>query len=192
MTDKGPRHVRGTALSLGSLMLASMLLPAAVAAQQADLSRCLAIGDIEERVRCYDAIARGQAQVDEAPASAAPAAIPGPAAPATPVQPAPRAPVAQEPAVPTFGLSAAQREALRNPEVREPEELAASVVAARQVGPGYWRFELSDGTVWELTETRRSFRPPRAGDDIVIRRGSLGAFYLDVDRQPVMRVRRVV
>ena len=177
--------------AVGGAMLVAMLVPQPANAQQADLSRCLAITDIAQRVQCYDAIAQSQVQSGEAPApTRAPAAEP--AAPAVQAQSAPRAAPAPSPALPTFGLSAAQREAQRNPSEREADEMTASVTAARQVGAGYWRFELSDGTVWELTETRRNFRIPRAGDDIKIRRGSLGAFYLDADNQPVLRIRRVV
>ncbi|MFC3098747.1 hypothetical protein [Alteraurantiacibacter palmitatis] len=166
------------------------------AAQEPDLARCLAIGNIEERVRCYDALAQDQVRrgasntAGEAPAtSIPPVSSPAPVAPAGTASAA----AASAPAVaaPTFGLSAAQREARRDPAAREADELAANVVRARSVGPGYWRFELSNGTVWQLTETRRSFRVPRPGDSIAIRRGALGAFYLDADRQPVIGIRRV-
>lgn len=182
--------------SAALLLLGSMFVPAAATAQEADLSRCLAIGNIEERVRCYDDIAQSQLQrsvadtaVETPAASSPPVSLP---TPASSVGPGP-VPAVQAPEMetPTFGLSAAQREARLNPAAREPDELAANVVSARRVGPGYWRFELSNGTVWQLTETRRSFRAPRPGDAIVIRRGALGAFYLDADRQPVIGIRRV-
>lgn len=180
----------------GFLLMSALFIPVSATAQEADLSRCLAIGNIEERVRCYDAIAQSQVQrgvtntAVETPAASVPSVSnPAPVANAG----TDSAPAASAPAVaaPTFGLSAAQREARLNPAAREPDELAANVVSARRVGPGYWRFELSNGTVWQLTETRRSFRAPRPGDAIVIRRGALGAFYLDADRQPVIGIRRV-
>ncbi|MFC3102184.1 hypothetical protein [Altererythrobacter lauratis] len=178
------------------VLMIALVLPVTAAAQETDLSRCLAIGNIEERVRCYDLIAEAQVQRamtnsagETSAASIPPVSSPAPVAPTATASAA----AASAPAVatPTFGLSAAQREARRDPAAREADQLAANVVSARSVGPGYWRFELSDGTVWQLTETRRSFRAPRPGDSIVIRRGALGAFYLDADRQPVIGIRRV-
>ena len=185
------RSMKAVSTTATSVMLAVMLVPAAATAQQEDLSRCLGISDIEQRVRCYDAIAQSQLQTG----GATPVPATEPSVPVPPAQPAaPPSAVAQtaQAALPTFGLSAAQREAQRDPAAREQTELRASVAAVERAGAGLWRFELSDGTVWELTEMRRNFRIPRVGDDIAIRRGSLGAFYLDADRQPTIRIRRVV
>lgn len=165
--------------------LAALCGPAAAQ----DLGRCLAIPDVNQRVQCYDAIARAQ-QAGTATASAsasAPVAAPvaTPAAPdAQPVAPAVAA--RQD-----FGLSAAQREA-RLPETQQQlDEVSVTVSTARPVGPGYWQFAMTDGSVWRVEEVLRSFRPPRAGDKVTIVRGALGAYYLDADRQPRVRIKRV-
>ena len=187
---------RALLLVVTSFIPVAICAPAPAIAQQADLSRCLAITDIAQRVQCYDAIAQSQSRSVEAAPAPSPAPGAEPSAPLRAEQADRRATAAAQSApqsaLPTFGLSAAQREAQRNPAEREADELSASVSTVRQVGAGYWRFELSDGTTWELTETRRNFRIPRVGDGISIRRGSLGAFYLDADNQPAIRIRRVV
>lgn len=187
---------RALLLVVTSFIAVAICAPAPAIAQQADLSRCLAITDIAQRVQCYDAIAQSQSRSVEAAPAPSPAPGAEPSAPLRAEQADRRATAAPQSApqsaLPTFGLSAAQREAQRNPAEREADELSASVSTVRQVGAGYWRFELSDGTTWELTETRRNFRIPRVGDGISIRRGSLGAFYLDADNQPAIRIRRVV
>ena len=191
---------RALLLAVTSFIPVAICAPAPAIAQQADLSRCLAITDIAQRVQCYDAIAQSQSRSVEAAPAPPPAPGAEPSAPLRAEQADRRATAAAQSApqsapqsaLPTFGLSAAQREAQRNPAEREADELSASVSTVRQVGAGYWRFELSDGTTWELTEARRNFRIPRVGDGISIRRGSLGAFYLDADNQPAIRIRRVV
>ena len=153
-----------------------------------DLGRCLAIPDVNQRVQCYDTIARAQ-QASGAAAPAVPSAAPGAAAaPAVPVAAAtpPAADTRQD-----FGLSAAQRDA-RLPEAqRQLEEISVTVASARAVGPGYWQLGMTDGSVWRVEEVLRSFRPPRSGDQVSIVRGALGAYYLDADRQPRVRIKRV-
>ena len=90
-----------------------------------------------------------------------------------------------------FGLSTAERMARRVPEADEPSELVAEVVSTRLLHPGYWRFEMADGTIWDMIEMRRTYRAPQPGDRVRIRRGALGAFLLNAGRQPVVRVRRI-
>lgn len=151
-----------------------------------DLGRCLAIPDVNQRVQCYDAIARAQ-QANPAPAPAVQAAAPVATHVAPAAQPAaPAATVREE-----FGLSAAQRDARLPEQQRQLEEITVTVASARSVGPGYWQFGMSDGSVWRVEEVLRSFRPPRKGDQVSIVRGALGAYYLDADRQPRVRIKRV-
>lgn len=131
---------------------------------------------------CYDAIARAAQAEHVAPArAAAPPAVP-PAAAASPPAPSLRA---------EFGLSAAEREELRPAQERQLERVLATIAAAARVGAGYWRYRMEDGTVWQLIENRRAFRTPQPGDAVVIRRGSLGSYFLDADGQQGMRIKRV-
>jgi len=174
---------------LPALSLAAVAGATSPAAAQ-DLTRCLAIKDVPERVRCYDEIAR--AQQASAPATAAvPAAAPVVRAASTPppAAPAPAAP-ASNPRQ-DFGLNAAQREARLPRQQRQLDAITAKVATARPVGAGYWQLAMADGTVWRVEEVRSSFRPPEAGDQVTIVRGALGAFYLKADRQAAVRIRRI-
>ena len=180
----------------GALVVA--ILPATPRAQVPDLTGCLAIADITQRVQCYDAIAR--AQVD----ALQPA--PGQAPTATDLSPpvaVPQADAAGPGAAPAlaqpsreadFGFSAAQREQ-RRARAEQGEQATGEMVyrvrTVERLGPGYWLYEMADGSLWRTEEIRRSFRPSRIGDAVSIRRGALGAFYLDADRQPVIRIRRL-
>ena len=157
------------------------LHPAGAFAQSADLSGCLAITDISQRVQCYDAIARAQSE----------ASTPAPVS-RTDVAPAATESSAALPSRQAeFGLSAAQREERRPQAERAADEMTYQVTAVERLGPGYWQYEMADGSVWRTEEIRRSFRASRSGDSVSIRRGALGAFYLDADHQPVIRIRRI-
>jgi hypothetical protein len=152
-------------------------------AQESKLSACLSIPDVNVRVACYDAIARDERGAEgtgsERPATANASAAPEPIRTAGP------APQTE------FGLSAAERDERRPAEQQQLEQLALRVVSARAVGPGYWRFSMDDGSTWQLTEVRRAFRAPTSGAHAVIRRGSLGSYFLDVDGQPGIRIKRL-
>lgn len=177
-------------LSVGGLTGA---LSAPALAQQ-DLAACLAIPDMAQRVQCYDAIARSQqAAPPAAPVQAPAATAPLPAPVAAAAVPAPVARPAAPVSTPQqeFGLTTAQREARRPDAQQQLTELALTVSSAKPVGPGYWQFGMTDGSVWRVEEVMRSFRPPKAGEQVSIVRGALGAFYLDADRQPRVRIKRV-
>jgi hypothetical protein len=186
-----------------ALLASAAAVPApSAAAQRSELARCLAIADIAERVRCYDALARAEqghdaessapaaeqsASPEPAPVTSAPPAPPSPAPVAAAPPPAPAAAAQRE----EFGLSPAAIESRRPTQDRQLDEISTTIASARTVGAGYWQFVTDEGAVWRLTEVRRSFRPPEPGDDVVIRRGTLGSYYLDVDDQPALPIRRV-
>ncbi len=196
--SEGARAARSL-LRTGAAVLLAGLAALPAQAQESDLARCLAIADMAERVRCYDTLAQAEqdraqgdaasaaAQGDVATASAASSAAPAsrPAAPAAPTTPAAANPRDD------FGLSAAEREVRRPTEQRQLGSIRTTISSARTVGAGYWQFATEEGSVWRMTEVRRSFRPPAAGDEVIIRRGTLGSYYIDVDNQPALPIRRV-
>jgi hypothetical protein len=167
------------------LVLSSALAVWAVPcqAQENDLQRCLAIADIGERVACYDALARSQQ-------------FPAQTTPPIPAEPDPRVGREAAPLPPPeprreFGLNAAEREAARPQPTEQLEALTVVIASIQSRGMGYWEFTTTEGITWRLAETSRSFRPPREGDEVHIRRGRLGSYYLEAGGQPSMRVVRV-
>lgn len=150
-----------------------LMLPGAALAADPTLQQCRAIPDAAARLACYDAL----------PLSASPAPA---AAPASAAAPAPAAPQAAAPETPAqFGL------------VRE----AAPVVDLPSIEstiPGHFdgwypnrRVRLANGQVWQVADgSSRVY--DLDNPKVTIRRGVLGAFYLDlsVDNWSI-RVRRV-
>lgn len=144
-------------------------------ADDAGLLRCRAIADPAARLACYDALA-----APGAPAKPAPAASTF----GLPAAPAPAAP-APAPSPDRFGM-----------EFRTPETMLDAIESTI---PG--RFEgwepkanikLANGQVWQVTDGTSGYVRPVEGAKVRVRRGALGAFYLEIEgtnRSP--RVRRL-
>ena len=149
-----------------------MTVPAISAASEADFLRCRGIADPKARLACYDAL----------PVPTSPPASTAPRRPAASETPAPRQTPEQ------FGL-----------EQRQQQQAAAAELSAIETHiPG--RFEgwhprkairLANGQVWQIADDSSSVIV-RESPKVKIRRGMLGAFYLDIEgdnRSP--RVRRI-
>lgn len=143
-------------------------------ADEAGLRRCRGVTDSAARLACYDALPLPVpgARSAEAPRAAAPAQVAPKVAPRT--TPAER-----------FGLEH-QAAAL------EQADMIESRIAGRFEGWGPKSLiRLANGQVWQVVDdTSRMI--PRDNPKVTIRRGILGAFYLDIEgdnRSP--RVRRV-
>jgi hypothetical protein len=147
-----------------------------------DLLRCRQISDASQRLRCYDALPLASAS---APVAAAPARTPAPAgAPAAPGQPPAAAAAAANPGADNFGLEG------RGAGARVDMIESAIVGKFEEWGPSY-RFNLANGQVWQVMDGSSGFRAS-ADPKVKIRRGMLGAFYLELvgtNRSP--RVQRV-
>jgi len=74
--------------------------------------------------------------------------------------------------------------------VQQTERLTLQVAAIRQRNTGVYVVTMSNGQVWEQSD-QISMRRLRAGDQVEIRRASLGSFMLYHDRGPAVRVRRL-
>jgi len=165
---------------------ASLLLGGPARAHDPGLGRCLAMADKEARLACYDAIARAE---QSTPAATRPAPSDTAAAPA--VAAAASAPAAVPNPRAEFGFGAAEREERRAVDQRQIDEVVVRVTEARQVGAGYWQFVMDDGSAWRLAETRSAYRMPRPGDEVKLRRASLGSYLLVFRSQQSLRIRRI-
>ncbi|MBL0141580.1 MAG: hypothetical protein IPP91_05820 [Betaproteobacteria bacterium] len=150
-------------------VLLLLLVSTTALADDAGILRCRAITDSAARLTCYDALVvpvPGAKAATGAPAAAAPQAMPAAATPGSP-QPA----AAQTPA--QFGLeyktAPAQLDAVES-SIPGPVEGWA---------PGS-RITLANGQVWQVTDDSRAvlyLKDPK----VRVRRGALGAFYLEID-----------
>ena len=160
---------RRAASALAAAGLWSLLLGGPVAAQSTDegLQRCRAVAEPTARLACYDALAAAARSAAGAPGTDRPPAA------------LPTAPGEAE----RFGLSGALAGQLQRLE---------SAVAADFEG---WypkdRIRLANGQVWEVVDGSSAAWAPRARK-VVVRRGALGAFYMEFEGSNVSpRVVRV-
>ena len=74
---------------------------------------------------------------------------------------------------------------------RDENALDGVVISARDNGIGMWTVTLADGAAWRMTERATDFRPPRAQEQVTIRKGALGSYLMQVGKQAAVRVNRV-
>lgn len=175
-------------------------LSTAAMAQQSDVYHaCAAEKDASARLACFDRVdsarypttsAPAAAAVPAAPAvSAAPARSAAPAVAAAPVA----APAASRQVDPDIGLDArqARRERAQRgaPEPAPPALIEATVVKVIEVGPLLSAFELSNGQIWQQSESMRFSAEPQ--QKVTIRAGLLGAFFLKNTAGVSVRVHRL-
>lgn len=153
-------------------LLAFVAVSTAAWADDAGLRRCRAITEAPTRLACYDALPLAT----EPRSGLAPVARPPSAAPA----PGARAPASSEA---QFGLAP-----------KPSEELPAIESHIPGLFEGWRpneRIRLANGQVWQVVDESSSALQ-RRDPKVTVRRGALGAFYLDIEgdnRSP--RVRRV-
>lgn len=71
------------------------------------------------------------------------------------------------------------------------KEIASTVSRVQQDPYGAWVVTLADGSTWAQQDDATLGLGPEKGDKVVVRRGSFGAFFLRVNGQPGIRVKRI-
>jgi len=180
-------------LIVSSLLVAELSLAA-------DVRDCVAISDDAKRLACYDTVfGRGSAALPgpaaapaaaSAGASVAPTTVPPATAPGT-ASATPAAPVLIDP-VAEFGLSESQKRA-QNPERAKdvsPDSITANVAEVGRQPTGGLVVTLENGQVWAQSESLTKARVA-PGDEVTIRKATLGSYMLVAPNKVSMRVRRV-
>jgi hypothetical protein len=176
-----PRRA-GRAAAAGVLMAA---LPLAALAQagapmdSAPVQRCRTIAEAAARLACYDAIA-----------------LPGLGSRAgwgAPVAPAPAATGATPPARPAATATPSDRFGLEQRDNRSaPERLESRIAGSIEGWEPNTRFTLENGQVWQVVDGSRAYYGPMSQPKVVVSRGLLGSFYLQIEGvNQLPRVRRV-
>jgi hypothetical protein len=78
----------------------------------------------------------------------------------------------------------------RGEKPEDVDRLAVTVSSAAQSPQGRWFVKLDDGALWRQVDSDALFKAPKAGSKAVIRRGALGSFFMSIDGQASIRVRR--
>ena len=136
------------------------------------LLACRALSDSAARLACYDKAAAGLAQaidtkdlvlIDKAKAAEVKRSLCGYSAPEF------------------AGL-------LGGGDVKQIEGVVRS---AFQSGYGGWTVKLQDGSTWVQNDDTPIALPPRGGDKVTIRRGTLNSYFLRIGSQPGVKVHRI-
>ena len=72
----------------------------------------------------------------------------------------------------------------------EVNEIVTTIDFARDTGYGSWLITLEDGAKWQQIGGTLTF-PPKHGQPIRIRRAALGSYFVNVNKQPAIRAKRV-
>ena len=172
---------------------------------------CADEADVLKRLSCYD---REVARYRTPPATAAsrgPSASTAPpsgattsnstparssAATARPTTPpavaAPSSSTAADTATATaeFGMNGEIKRKDKTPDPPKLDKLTARIASIAQKPHGESIYSLEDGQVWEEAESEQHI-PLHSGEEVTIKRGVLGAFYLSSAEVRGLRVRRV-
>jgi hypothetical protein len=191
---------RRALVALVPLTLAALLPPrnvvAAPAVDAGALAHCAAINGADERLACYDSLARARssppsaaapapapvkASRQAAPATHSAAATAAPAAAATGAAVAGAAAASTDPAAKSFGLTPHAA-----PE-QGAERIQAQATRVDIDRLGTVRLSLDNGQVWTFNAPEALIR---VGDTITIKRGTLGSFLLTTPAHHTYKAQR--
>lgn len=135
------------------------------------LLQCRAIADSAQRLACYDRATSGVAQaidkkdivmIDKERATAAKRSL--------------------------FGFSVPDFAGMFGG--GDVKEITSSVAGVGQNADGGWTIRLEDGSVWTQTDDKPMAIEPRRGDKVVVKRGALGSYFVQIGRQPGFKAKR--
>jgi len=144
--------------------------PAAVQA----LLACQSIADAGQRLSCFDKAAQGLSEamtrkevvvIDKARANEAKRSL--------------------------FGFSVPNFGALFGGGDEQVDQIESTVAGAFENGYDGWTIKLADGSTWQQTDGATIALPPRKGDKVVVKRGTMGSYFLKLGSQPGIRAKRV-
>jgi len=173
--------------------MAIAALSSTAMAQQPDaFDACAPTQDPAVRLACFDHAVSARRATHRV-AAAAPPIAPAPVARSAPAAAAAAAPGPARAADPDVGLDAREQRRQRAergvPDQPPSTAIEATIVRVIPRGPLISAFELSNGQVWEQSESMKFSAEPR--QTITIRPGLLGAFFLKNAAGVAVRVHRV-
>src|SRR5258708_31085 len=148
--------------------------PTAPPAAVQSLLSCRSVPEAERRLACYDKAAQGFAEavdkrevvvIDKARANEARRSL--------------------------FGFSIPNFGALFGGGGDEISQIESTVQGVTQNGDGGWTIKLADGSTWTQTDGTPVALPPERGDKVVVRRGTLGSYFVKLGSQPGFKAKRV-
>ena len=138
------------------------------------LLACQSIADPGRRLSCFDKAAQGLADamskkevvvVDKARANEAKRSL--------------------------FGFSVPNFSALFGGGDDQVNQIESTVTGAFENGYEGWTIKLADGSTWQQTDGAAIALPPRKGDKVTVKRGTLGSYFIKLGSQPGFKAKRV-
>ena len=71
------------------------------------------------------------------------------------------------------------------------KQIESTVVGFSNNADGGWTLKLADGSTWTQVDDAPLGLPPRRGDKVVVKRGLMGSFYLEIGKQPGFKTKRI-
>jgi hypothetical protein len=73
----------------------------------------------------------------------------------------------------------------------EVKQIEGVVTSAFTNGDGGWTVKLADGSTWAQNDDTPIALPPRKGDKVTIKRGTLNSYFLRIGSQPGVKAHRI-
>lgn len=91
-----------------------------------------------------------------------------------------------------FGLSLPSLAFLdRGEKAEEVDNMTAAVTGVSRTPDGKWVITVEGGAVWRQIDENELSNNPHAGSTARIRKGALGSFFMNIDREQAIRVHRI-
>lgn len=90
-----------------------------------------------------------------------------------------------------FGFSLPDSPLLGQPDAEESSRLEAAIISARRNRDGGWIVQLAEGGTWEQIDSKALPLSPKTGQKVVVTRGALGSFFVSIDGQAALKMRRI-
>jgi hypothetical protein len=162
------------AAALATAAQARSTTPTGTPATVQSLLACQSVADSGQRLSCYDKAAQGLADamnkkelvvVDKARANEAKRSL--------------------------FGFSIPNFGALFGGGDDQVNQIESTITGAFENGYEGWMIKLADGSTWQQTDGSPVALEPRKGDKVVVKRGSMGSYFVKLGSQPGFKAKRV-
>jgi len=161
-------------LALALMSAAAAQAPAQSSSEITALTACRAIAEPEARLACYD---KAAGNLERAIATKQVTVLT-------------RKDV-RETKRSLFGFSVPKLPFFGGDDEPESKQIIAKIASVRSTGYGKFQFKLDDGAWWETTEGTRFGELPSAGQNVTIKRGTMGNYFILFPGIQPLRGRRV-
>lgn len=89
-----------------------------------------------------------------------------------------------------FGFSLPKTGIFGSSDEEDDEAMTSQITAVRQVGREGYQITITEGSVWQVNDPPRRFKP-KVGDEVELERAAMGSFWVRLNGQNGVKGRRV-